>query len=564
MANEETQDVYDDMEGYVRPTHWAKPYFSNHHHENPADTGMLGHVNCGYLSTPGRPPTLEALKQHAQSLTYLISTIVPNVLGAEVDNENLPVDLLTSSSFEENNAFDWLNNLKEPYDNMDKAHRKPLNSLVNLIKRNSDEKGVEFHCPLSEIPIQLAEKGSFDPRRPFQTHMTLLMHANECLERLDHEYSAMGGLLAILPTEQESQSANPDLPRAKETLIGQWLLYTQHLVGRMHELEIAYANSLDLLANEAIVPAQQMSAHGPDARSGSEIIFPQDRWILSNAGEDCFNFIHQMLDKKEAWSNSQDLEHIRQNVMGAALQERSGDTVTGRGIAHVDLLTRFYRLKNNGRGPIFVLPAFSDRPNTEYTREMENRPTVVTVTTPSLPGHTTAWDRRHREMEQTNSEQNIQLADLRKDLNNLATMNEAQTEELRRLNLLNRMYEDNQGKDSTAIATKMAAAEQARDSAQTQSQLVNDELNELRKELALYKQTTRMTQFPAPPDVTHSGDGAYNLNEAKLRQYESRSEAVLAAKRDIEKSRVMLQSLAAQGYLDLSTFEWMNQISNCA
>ncbi|KAI0152344.1 hypothetical protein F4776DRAFT_24749 [Hypoxylon sp. NC0597] len=566
IENDGVQDVYKDVEGYVGATHWAKPYFSNHHHENPEGTknGMLAHVNCGYLSTPGRPPTLESLKQHAQSLVYLISTIIPGEMGAEVDNENRPFSLDGTAGFEYNDAFDFLNNLQIPYDNIDSAHRKPLNSLVNLIKRNSDERGVEFHCPLTRLPVKRIEKNSYEPTRPFQTHMTLLMHANECLERLDHEYSALGGLLAILPTDRESVNEDPDLPKAKSTLIGQWLLYTQHLVGRMHELEIAYANSLDLLASEAYIPAQHMSVYGPDGRSGREIVFPQDRWVLANAGEDVFNFIHRLLDKKEAWSDTQDKTWVKQNVVGKSLgREDNTDDGALRGIAHVDLSTRFYRLKGSGHGPIFVLPAFSDRANTQYTRDMENRPTVVTLPTPAAREQTTAWEKRHKGLQETNQKQNVDLTNLTKENVNLKEANRVQEEEVKRLQRLNKIYEQNFGVDAQQLLDRLAAAEDAGKTTQAKFEECAIERNNLRTELEKFKGMERQEHLRPPPEVKQSGDD-YTMNTAAYRVYVGRSDAVLAAKPEIARAKTALEALAKEGHVDLSIFHWVEHIANCA
>ncbi|KAI1379294.1 hypothetical protein F4677DRAFT_442274 [Hypoxylon crocopeplum] len=560
MANEGMRDVYDGMEGYIPSTHWAKPYFSNHHHENPAvHPPMLGHVNCSYLSTPGRPPTLEALKQHAQSLTYLISTIVPSHGSAEVDNENFE-DQSYLSNFDKNDAYDWLNNLQRPYDNIDEAHRKPLNSLANLVKRNSDTGGVEFHCPLSELPIKLIENHNDNQFHPFQTHMTLLMHANECLERLDHEYSAMGGLLSIIPSDRDNLPEHDELDKAKKTLVGQWILYTQHLTGRMHELEIAYANTLDLLANEAIVPAQHMSLYGPDGRSGREIVFPQDRWILANAGEDVFNFIHQMLDKKEAWSNQQDAVWLQQEAVGEVLR---GDKDQLRGIAHVDLQTRFYRLKGSGHGPIFVLPAFSDRPSTEYTKQMENRPTVVTLPIPSAPDRTSAWDRRRKELEQQTTDQFNQLSNLARDAQNLRAANQAQDDELKRLRHLNKLFEENLDKDTSELTETVAAAERERDNAKKQFEEAAAERNQLKRELSVFKQTTQAQQTTVPPNITRTGDG-YTMNQAAYQKYQNRSAVVDQAKPQIKRTRAVLESLAAQGQLNIAEFQWIDGIDNCA
>ncbi|KAI1095897.1 hypothetical protein F5B19DRAFT_271939 [Rostrohypoxylon terebratum] len=560
-------DVYEGMEGYVGPTNWARPYFSNHHHENPSNMKMLGHVNCSYLSTTGRPPTLEALKQHAQSLTYLISTVAPTVSSGEIDNANKQSDdILAKQTFDIDTAYDWLDDLQNPYDNIDKAHRKPLNSLVNLVKRNSDEKSVEFHCPLSEIPIRLIEN-ELERVRPFESHMTLLMHANECLERLDHEFSAMGGILAILPTEEEDISTHPDLPQARKTLIGQWLLFTQHLVARMHELEIGYANSLDLLASEAIVPAQHLSHMGPQGRSGREIVYPQDRWILANAGEDCFNFVHQLLDKKEAFHTNQESAFLKQNVVGDALRSEKKDRgqtgETGiRGISYVDLSTRYYRLNGNGHGPIFCLPAFADRPNTAYTKEMEGRPTVVTVPQPSIPAPTTAWDRKMQELEKKNKDLYIRLTKETMNSANLETLKTAQEGEVMRLRQLNKVYEANQGQDAAAIAQVIASAEAERDAIKTKYEDKSLEVKRMKDELDAYK--ARMSNELKPPSGVTKDKDTFSMNLATFQQYESRSQTVAVVKPEIEKSKATLQALADAGQLNMDAFAWLDWIANSA
>ncbi|OTB19898.1 hypothetical protein K445DRAFT_313687 [Daldinia sp. EC12] len=568
MADGKVQDAYDGVEGYIGATHWSKPYYSNHYHENPSSNPrMLDHVNCGYLSTPGRPPTLEALKQHAQSLAYLISTLAPSTIGAEVDNENLPQQdeqgrVIHRDTFPRHQAYDWLNNLQVPYDNIDKAHRMPLNSLVNLVRKNSDEEGVVFHCPLTETVPDLIENDMHQLVRPFQTHMTLLMHANECLERLDHEYSAMGGILGIIPTDKEQVAEHPDLENVKSTLIGQWLLHTQHLVSRMHELEISYANALDILASEAIVPAQQLSVQGPDGRSGREILFPQDRWILSNAGEDVFTFIHQMLDKNEAKGVSRDRQWFQKNVVGEALRDPDEDQDHLRGIAHVDLQTRFYRLRGSGHGPIFVLPAFSDRPNTSYTKEMENRPTVVTIPAPSMPDRTSAWDRRHRGLDEKNKTLGAEVSRLRLDNSNLATATKRQEDELERLQHLNKIYEEGQGADAAQTAERILAIETEREALRAKFEEGAAERNQLKAELAEYKRGRQLIQVKAPAGVTLTDDG-YLVPEVLLGQYEERTTVMNEAKQGVERVRSVLEDLAQKGQISREDFGWMEQIADC-
>lgn len=557
------------MPGYIKATPWAKPYFSNHHHENPqVNTEMLGHVNCGYLSTPGRPPTLEGLKQHVQSLTFLISTLAPSSSGGMVDainarNQEPGNTTIDPQTFIEHQAYDWLNNLQVPYDTLDKAHKRPLNSLANLVKKNGDEKGVEFHCPMDKAPVQWIEENNETQRFPFQNHMTLLMHANECLERLDHEYSAMGGLLSIIPTDRDNVNEHPDLPKAKQTLIGQWLLYTQHLTGRMHELEIAYANALDIIAGEAQVPAQHLSSHGPDGRSGREIVFPQDRWLLANSGEDVFEFIHRMLDRKEAWLSAQDAMYLTQNTVGDRLKDERDEV---RGIVSVDLMSRFYRLKGSGRGTVFVLPAFADRPNTEHTRELENRPTVVTLPTPTYPDRTTAWDRRNLGIEQVNLQQNIDLANKEVELRKLQSLNETYTNDLERLRILNKIYEESQGREVTQLSTRTAFAEANKMRTEEAFEKLLLENNAMRNELATYKKERQEVQAAPPvPGVTKADDGSsYTLNEQTYQQFANRSTAVDEAKTGIARVQAALLKLISDGQLNKNDFAWMDTVVNTA
>ena len=479
-------EVHKGADGYVEGTHWSIPYLSNHSFLNKEKLELLEHVNCTYLSTPGRPPTLRALKQHAQSLAVLISLINPSREAGEVDNENAQGSG-TARAFTKDEAFDWLNNLQMHYDTLDKDHHRPLNSLVNLVRSNSDIEGVEYHCPLDTIPLQLAEEIPEQQYRPFENHLTLLMHANDCLERLDHEYSALGGLLSIIPTDADSTNESEALKGAKQTLIGQWILYTQRLVSRMHELEINYGNCQDLLANEALVPAQHNSVHGPDGRSGREIVFPQDRWILANAGEDVFNFIHQMLDKKEAAIDRVDSVHEDHGLVGGALytEERT------RGIVSLDLSSRFYRIKGSGHGPLFVLPAFEDRPSTQHLREMESRPAVVSIPTPAHAERTSAWDLRHRNMESNANEQFVEIGNLRRAVAELQVSLQRQVAETDQQRELIKRYEDAQASDgrdnAKSMTDHMRGLLAEKKYADTQVTSLGNRVIELEREVSAYK-----------------------------------------------------------------------------
>ncbi|CAJ2513632.1 Uu.00g017510.m01.CDS01 [Anthostomella pinea] len=440
-------EVYDTMQGFIKATHWGKPYYSSFIHNNPSiQTQLLDHVSCSYVSTPGRSPTLLALKQHAQSLTALIQMIAPSQIGAEIDNENTKQG---DHGFAREQAFDWLNNLQMHYNTEDKMHKLPLNALANLIEDNNDIEGPKWHCALEASDLKFVEEDPDQQFRPFHSHMTLLMHANECLERLDHEYSAMGGILAVIPLEAETVNEKAELEKAKKTLIGQWILFTQHLTGRMHELEINYANCLDLLANEAVVPMQHLSAHGPDGRSGREIVFPQDKFILANAGEDVQTFIHQMLDRQEAYDEKVDQRYGEQEVVGEGIWK---DNEKARGIVKLDLSTRYYRLRNSGHGPLFVLPAFGDRPNTEYTRDLEGRPTVVTVPEPFMPTRTTEWDRQLHDNTDELQQLKIDNSNLQSKLANCEGMREIAQDEVDQLRAYRKSASrvSNSTSDSTA------------------------------------------------------------------------------------------------------------------
>ncbi|KAI1298806.1 hypothetical protein F5Y03DRAFT_367063 [Xylaria venustula] len=452
-------EVYNKMTGFLKGTHWSKPYYSALVHNNPQlPYHMLEHVNCTYLSTPGRAPTLLALKQHAQSLAVLISILAPAQFGGTLEPPN-EGKVNGDAPFAAEQAFDWLNNLQQHYSTDDGAHQKPLNALANLVKSNSDTHGPKWHCPLDTTGKEFPEKHPFPQYRPFETHMTLLMHANEILERLDHEYSAMGGILGIIPLDSDHVESQRSLTQAKTTLVGQWILYTQHLVARMHELEIAYGNSLDLLANEAIVPMQHLSIQGPDGRSGREIVFPQDRWIMANAGDDVFTFVHRMLDRAEAQQDAQDDKFAEYKVLGDAAFT-SNDEVKYRGIVKADLSTRFYRLRGSGHGPLFVLPAFGDRGNTQHTRDMENRPTVIAIPQPNTKESVNAWESKHQNVDNDLLKLRIDKANLEAKVSDLTSSVNLRDREIERFRAVQKQYDDTIGKADRDLAKEIVSLQE--------------------------------------------------------------------------------------------------------
>ncbi|RGP76139.1 hypothetical protein FLONG3_5382 [Fusarium longipes] len=356
------------------------------------DIALLQHVNCSYFSS-GRPPTLIALKQHAHSLVNIIRKLALTTGTHHVG----PLEFERAGyRFEEHEAFDWLNNLDEPYQNEDPLHHEPLWALHNTVKSESEVNDIEHHCPLTLVEDSGPSAKQGDVRRPYATHHDLVMHANQCLEILDHEYAATGGLMSMLPTSFEAPEdlkeaqrlSERQLEGARNCLLGQWLLHHQHLIGRMHELEISYANALDVMAGEALVPQQMLGRSGPDGVSGGrEIVYPQDKFILVNSGPDITGYIHRLLDAAEAQIEQKEKIWKASGVVGERMwQEERGGKVYSKGIVPIDLPSRFYRIKGKGsQSPLFLIPAADRHPGTAQTRVIENRPTVVSVVTPMWP-----------------------------------------------------------------------------------------------------------------------------------------------------------------------------------
>lgn len=396
------------QKGYVRGTDYSLPYYSrwSRMHEAEIYEDLLRHVNCGYLSTRGVPPTLLALKQHAQSLCVLIHSLNPTLESGEIvlgDPSQLPpthraVDVAPVNDplafkHQLNDAFDFLAELSTPYTNDDPNHNKPLTGLINEVRFRHEAYGTTYHCPLDEhIP-----RGATEKQRPYANHQSLLRHANALLERLDHETSSTGGLLSLLPSSSEPDAL--ELSDARNSLLGQWLLFTQHLVARGHELELQLSNALNALASEALIPAHYTGTLGTDALAdGKAIAFPQDRFILANAGDDVFDHLHGILDKQEALIQAKAKVWAEQGVVGKHIyQTQRGGEEHARGLVPVTLKTRYYRLAGQGRNTIFVVPAWENHPGVEGTREAEGKPQVVACVQPRFPVRVSELEKKYDE-----------------------------------------------------------------------------------------------------------------------------------------------------------------------
>jgi hypothetical protein len=338
---------------------------------------LLGHVNCSYLSG-AQPPTLLALKQHAQSLAILIRKITTSTTFGIPDAANEDGDE-AEQSFRANESFDWLNDLGETYSNDDYFHNVPLFALRNTVEGESDVTGIEHRCPL-RVTEQITFQGDENYRVAAATHHEVAKHAEECFVYLDHELGATGGLMSLLPLEED---ADHEMDSLRRTIFGSWLLHQQHIVGRMHELEFAYARALEVLGNEAVVPAQLLKeASATEREKGRFTVHSQDKFILANVTDEVTEMIHKHLDNEEAGLQAGDDEWRARGVEGD--QMRQNDNVS-RGLVTVRMESSFSRVKGHGhKSPIFLLPAVKERPDVVHPPNPDDL-TVVGVATARWP-----------------------------------------------------------------------------------------------------------------------------------------------------------------------------------
>lgn len=390
--------------GAVPRTKFSEAYRSIFTINQPNLIPLFRHVNCNYLSTKGHSPTLLELKQHAQALVILLKQISLSTQPGAVDSANYDVVVRRGQQapvFNENETFDFLNDLNTVYENNTVHHNLPLPTLLNTLEPRQLEPGTMVNpgqldqfveidvCPLHEVNPAPVD----GPSLPYATHEALLKHANEVLELIDHEYSAKGGLLGVLPHEEDDDNR----PLAETTLLGQMILYIQRLVARLHNLERLHANAMDVMKGEAVVPHQALSRVGPDGRSGRELVYPQDRFVLVNAGDDIWQFLNDEFEKKERVDEQIRANHLKLGVEGEKLWEVKGGKEHSRGITAIDVITRYYRLRNNSLKTIFVIPAHAEHPGVKVTREMERNPTVVSVVKPIWPERVSVWEKKTRD-----------------------------------------------------------------------------------------------------------------------------------------------------------------------
>ncbi|KAI9821635.1 MAG: hypothetical protein M1827_002216 [Pycnora praestabilis] len=361
----------------------------------PSERWKYCYLNSSFFSHPsGGAPTLFQLKQHAHALANLFKTL--EVIDHEVAGQN---------------AFDWLEDLDKPYTNNDPTHHMPLRALVNRFASTTDEASGALSrtqgCPLSHDP-------------DCEPHVRYIEHANELLEFLDDMYSADGGILALMPAQEEQNPESAPFlglrSQIKDTILGQWLQYTTSLVTHVAELELEVTNARDVLAGEATVPLK-LNRDGRMAE-GRPLLFPQDRYVLANLTPELWEVLNERLAVKEQAMLR------RERSARSALHEppvtESAHQASGMGmkkrdpmkpLAWIDVPSRLYRVA--GSPTIFMTPAHGGiHPSTHTTLALESQPLVQTVIRPHPPtdsAHRTALHRSLRRKISGLQEENRQL-----------------------------------------------------------------------------------------------------------------------------------------------------------
>ncbi|KAE9371161.1 hypothetical protein N431DRAFT_409601 [Stipitochalara longipes BDJ] len=400
--------------GSIPSTRFASEYKSTFSCEaaihDPQLLPLLAHVNCSYLSTYANSPTLTDLKQHVQSLIVLIKGLTITTNSAYIDNANLGPMMEDAVSFHDGETYDFLNDLNNHYDGpetkqLQTHHGMPLNAALNTVEiaqRRGQTSNV-LPVPANEYLRNICPMLDAWPAAPNQVslpyakHESLIKHANEILELLDHEYSAKGGLLSILPPKEQEE----DRKQAETTILGQLILHMQRLVIRCHDLERLYANATDAMASEAVIPAQTLSRLGPDGRKGRELVYPQDRFVLVNCGEDVYSFLSNAFDRKDIQDEEIMRLNLRNGATGEALWRQKEGREYSRGITALDVVTRYYRIRGDEKAgqankTIFIIPAHAEHPGVKVTREMEQQPTVVAVVKPQWPERQSIMEMKNR------------------------------------------------------------------------------------------------------------------------------------------------------------------------
>lgn len=111
-------------------------------------------------------------------------------------------------------------------------------------------KGVLYYCFFVDV-FKLRNFG--ENLKLYVIYQNFVLYVNVCLERLDYEFSIIGGLFSILLMDQEGRE---NFNYVCNIFLGQWLVYMQYFVGWMYEFERFYNNVFDVLVGEVLILSQ--------------------------------------------------------------------------------------------------------------------------------------------------------------------------------------------------------------------------------------------------------------------------------------------------------------------
>lgn len=334
----------------------------------------FAHLNCFQLtpwhgSEIGAAGSILDFKQHAQALCLLLKLMQPS------EDQELWPNVAADPPFP--SQFDFLNNLNDPYPGslpesravLKEGHRQPLRGLSNTIESGA--------APLDHIE-QL-------------TKAELLLNANKLLTRIDHVYSATGGILSIPPPPPPSSNESHDTGLVHNSILAQWLGHTRALTLRLASLEKETAALREVLGHEAIVAgvrgkqSRERTSNG-DGCGERDLVYPQDRYVLAGLSDGLWARLHEELSVQEG-ENEQEQEHEREErEQGRGVQERGwGDfgaaEADGAGetkvVTWIETMSRLYRIR--GHETIFVIPGFGLHPGAPAVHRVERTPLVQTM-----------------------------------------------------------------------------------------------------------------------------------------------------------------------------------------
>ena len=322
------------------------------------------HLPCSCLTTVP-PPSLAALKQHAQALC-LLTTLLQ---GPRED------------------AWDFLANLYEPYRSKDRFSREPLESLITTLTPEEAGKPLDGAAaddddadevqgpPYAACPLQM--------RFAARTTERLIEHANAILTVLDDRFAEAGGLLAILPAPLgEEGGPVAQNKEASSTLLGQWIVYTRKLAVRIAEYEEEIAGLREVMrvqAEHVAVRARQTpNQHGESAMR--TMVFPQDRYVLAGLSQRLWDEIIATLDGRRRAMDAQEASRtakafLRGNGPFGTDGPEDGDDENI--VSWIETKSRLYRIR--GHETVFVIPAFGLNPEADAVREIERGSLVKTI-----------------------------------------------------------------------------------------------------------------------------------------------------------------------------------------